>query len=119
MPQNIQWFAVPDFSPNLQQKCKKKPPKGTVCGADDGARTRDLRLTKAVRYLLCHISIVSKLAKKRTTLTIFWLLLIRTKDIDRALNKDVHHLYRIGIWLPFAHSSLYIIYCLSANVNNF
>ncbi len=26
-------------------------------GADDGIRTRDLRLTKAVRYLLCHISI--------------------------------------------------------------
>ena len=25
-------------------------------GADDGIRTRDLRLTKAVRYLLCHIS---------------------------------------------------------------
>lgn len=30
VPQNIQWVAIPNFSPNLQQKCKKKPPKWTV-----------------------------------------------------------------------------------------
>ena len=44
-------------------RCKKKcTNRGDLCilrGADDGIRTRDLRLTKAVRYLLCHISLFS------------------------------------------------------------
>ena len=42
-------------------RCNKKcTNRGDLCilrGADDGIRTRDLRLTKAVRYLLCHISL--------------------------------------------------------------
>ena len=40
-------------------KIKNNQQKFVGCvGADDGARTRDLRLTKAVRYRLCHISIL-------------------------------------------------------------
>ena len=31
--------------------------KGSFCGADNRTRTGDLRLTKAVHYLLCYISI--------------------------------------------------------------
>ena len=51
---------------DCNKKCSKMQKKrhfalqNTVYGADDGIRTRDLRLTKAVRYLLCHISDLSK-----------------------------------------------------------
>ncbi len=35
---------------------KKAPDNSEACGADDEIRTRDLILTKDVRYHLCHIS---------------------------------------------------------------
>ena len=42
---------------NKKRNAKKRFPKETAfAGADDETRTRDLILTKDVRYLLCHIS---------------------------------------------------------------
>ena len=49
---------------NKKRNAKKRFPKETAfAGADDETRTRDLILTKDVRYHLCHISKFAHISK--------------------------------------------------------
>ena len=91
-------------------RCKKKcTNRGDLCilrGADDGIRTRDLRLTKAVRYLLCHISLFSF----AFSLSIIPILKVK---VNRLRAKSKAFLHRRKFAKRRSRARVLLIYCFA------
>lgn len=62
-------------------KPENKRFSGFICGADDGTWTRDLRLTKAVHYQLCYISMCNFYVFLKLSFCAFFALHFFTKTV--------------------------------------